>query len=102
MVISVPAEKSKGGKFYTDPAISRIPGKEEQNLVPLLFERSVNRMVAHVQTADLPVLLNYLITERGTNFYVRAEHLKPLRDEQKKTVQHQAPGAKIDAATLEL
>lgn len=102
VVISVPAEKSKGGKFYTDPAISRIPGKEEQNLVPLLFERSVNRMVAHVRTADLPILLNYLITERGTNFYVRAEHLKPLRDEQKKTVQHQAPGVKVDAATLEL
>ncbi|RTK98500.1 MAG: helicase, partial [Neisseriaceae bacterium] len=101
IVMSVPAEKSKGGRFYTDPVISRIPGKEDQNLIPLSFERSVNRMVAHVQTTDLPALLDYLVTERGANFYVRAEHLKPLREDRTNTVQ-QAPKLNSNAAALEL
>jgi len=81
VVLKAPSSRSYGGETYLDPVLSVIKGQEEKNRFGLSFSTSGDRMVSHVPPSVAEAVLQYLVENKGLDFYVRdREVLKKVRE----------------------
>lgn len=81
VVLKAPSSKSYGGDTYLDPVLSVIKGQEQKNRFGLSFSTSGDRMVSYVPSSVAEAVLQYLVENKGLDFYVRdREVLKKVRE----------------------
>lgn len=65
-----PAAKANGGHIFLDPLLTSLPGKEDLCEFGLHFEKRGSQMVARVSADQAQPLMQYLIDQKGVNFFL--------------------------------